>query len=567
MALACGYLFCAAIVVPHALTFPGVFSHGGLLGANDQTTAWLFVFWHGGFPLFALCYVFFPKKAWFDGLLHRHAGKVIGCSIVCILGLVVGLTLLTTIGHSILPTIIKGGDYSLLISTGVSPTIFALNAIALIALWRRREPAVLDVWLMVVLSVYLLDVVFSAIVSSARYDLGWYVGRSYSLVASCCLLVVLLYEVNRLHTRLSRSDERFRILVGGVKDYAIFLLDPQGLVVSWNEGGERIKGYKAREIIGQHFSCFYTAEDLAKGKPEHELIEARTEGKFEEEGWRLRRDNSRFWASVLITPLWDEMGELRGFGKVTRDITARRSAEALLAEKMNELSRSNEELAQFATVASHDLQEPLRMVCEYMKLLSRRYKGKLDADADEFIAFALDGAIRMQMLIKDLLTYSRVGTTGVELHNTSSEKSLQQAIANLRGAIAGSGALVTHDPLPVVMADEMQLSQLFQNLIGNAIKYQKPGIPKIHVSAVMNGQKKWNFSVRDNGIGIESKNFERIFGMFQRLHKRSEFEGTGIGLAICKKIVERHGGNISVELQPGQGATFNFALAEGMPSS
>lgn len=215
LALACGYLFCAAIVVPHALTFPGVFSDTGLLGANDQTTAWLYVFWHGGFPLFALCYVFFPKKAWFDGLLHRHAGKVIGCSIVCILGLVVGLTLLTTIGHSILPTIIKGGDYSLLISTGVSPTIFALNAIALIALWRRREPAVLDVWLMVVLSVYLLDVVLSAIVSSARYDLGWYVGRSYSLVASCCLLVVLLYEVNRLHTRLSRSDERFRILVGG----------------------------------------------------------------------------------------------------------------------------------------------------------------------------------------------------------------------------------------------------------------------------------------------------------------------------------------------------------------
>ena len=225
----------------------------------------------------------------------------------------------------------------------------------------------------------------------------------------------------------------------------------------------------------------------------------------------MRRDNSRFWASVLITPLWDEMGELRGFGKVTRDITARRSAEALLAEKMNELSRSNEELAQFATVASHDLQEPLRMVCEYIKLLSRRYKGKLDADADEFIAFALDGASRMQRLIKDLLTYSRVGTTGVELHNTSSEKSLQQAIANLRGAIAGSGALVTHDPLPVVMADEMQLSQLFQNLIGNAIKYQKLGIPKIHVSAVMNGEKKWNFSVRDNGIGIESTEFRADF--------------------------------------------------------
>ena len=207
------------------------------------------------------------------------------------------------------------------------------------------------------------------------------------------------------------------------------------------------------------------------------------------------------------------------------------------------------------------------MVCEYLALLSRRYKGKLDADADEFIAFALDGASRMQRLIKDLLTYSRVGTTGVELHNTSSEKSLRQAIVNLRGAIEASGALVTHDPLPVVLADEIQLSQLFQNLVGNAIKYQKLGIPKIHVSAVMNGENKWNFSVQDNGIGIDSTNFERIFGMFQRLHKRSEFEGTGIGLAICKKIVERHGGNISVESQPGQGSIFHFALAEGIPSS
>ncbi len=207
------------------------------------------------------------------------------------------------------------------------------------------------------------------------------------------------------------------------------------------------------------------------------------------------------------------------------------------------------------------------MVASYTQLLSRRYKGKLDSDADEFIAFAVDGASRMQRLIQDLLAYSRVGTKGKDLLDTSSEDALQQALINLRGAIEESGALVTHDPLPTVLADEMQLIQLFQNLVGNAIKYQRPGIPKVHVSAAQDGDKKWMFSVQDNGLGIDPQYFERIFGMFQRLHKREEFAGTGIGLAICKKIVERHGGTISVESQPGKGSTFRFALAgtEAMP--
>lgn len=199
------------------------------------------------------------------------------------------------------------------------------------------------------------------------------------------------------------------------------------------------------------------------------------------------------------------------------------------------------------------------MVASYTQLLARRYKGRLDPDADEFIAFAVDGASRMQRLIQDLLAYSRVGTKGKDLLDTSSERALQQSLVNLRGAIEESGAQVTHDPLPAVMADETQLIQLFQNLIGNAIKYQGPGVPRVHVSA-SNGGKQLTFSVRDNGLGIDPQYFERIFGMFQRLHKREEFAGTGIGLAICKKIVERHGGVISVESQPGEGSTFRFAL-------
>lgn len=201
------------------------------------------------------------------------------------------------------------------------------------------------------------------------------------------------------------------------------------------------------------------------------------------------------------------------------------------------------------------------MVASYTQLLSRRYKGRLDADADEFIAFAVDGATRMQRLIRDLLAYSRVASKGKDLVETSSEEALERALLNLRGAIEESSSLVTHDPLPVVRADETQLVQLFQNLVGNAIKYQGEGTPLIHVSAARDRAGRWVFSVRDNGLGIELQYFDRIFGMFQRLHKREEFEGTGIGLAICKKIVERHGGTISVESQPGQGSTFRFELA------
>lgn len=201
------------------------------------------------------------------------------------------------------------------------------------------------------------------------------------------------------------------------------------------------------------------------------------------------------------------------------------------------------------------------MVASYTQLLSRRYKGKLDSDADEFIAFAVDGASRMQRLIRDLLAYSRAGTKAKDLVDTSSENALQRALANLRGAIEDSGAQVTHDSLPIVLADETQLTQLFQNLVGNAIKYQGPGVPLVHVAASRNSGNDWMFSVQDNGLGIDPQYFEKIFGMFQRLHKREEFGGTGIGLAICKKIAERHGSRISVDSQLGHGATFRFALA------
>jgi PAS domain S-box-containing protein len=361
--------------------------------------------------------------------------------------------------------------------------------------------------------------------------------------------------------RRAEDRSRWNDMLIGVKDYALIVLDPEGRVTAWNEGAGRIKGYRSDEIIGEHFSKFYTPESQALGRPAEELRIAMAEGRFEDEGWRVRKDGSRFWANVIITSIHDGAGGLCGFGKVTQDITERKAAEMALLEKVTELNRSNEELGQFAYIASHDLQEPLRMVASYTQLLARRYKGKLDADADEFITFAVDGANRMQCLIQDLLAYSRIGTKGQELLEASSERALQQALVNLRDAIEESGALVTHDALPTVLADEIQLIQLFQNLVGNAIKYQKPGTPKVHISAARDGGERWNFAIKDNGLGIDPQYFEKIFGMFQRLHRRDEYAGTGIGLAICKKIVEGYGGSISVESKPGHGSTFRFALA------
>jgi PAS domain S-box-containing protein len=611
--------------------------------------------------------------------------------------------------------------------------------------------------------------------------------------------------------QLRESEEKYRSLIDGVQDYAIFTLDPGGKVISWNAGAERIKGYKAEEIIGQNFSRFYLQTDIVQNKPEKELHLAATSGRSEIEHWRVRKDGSRFWASVVITAARDSSGRLLGFSEISRDITERRDREAryrglleaapdamvvvnvaseivllnvqaekqfeyardellgqqvkniipqgfaerLLADDLRspadalaqqigtgieligrrkdgsdfpieimlsplespegilvtaairnitvrkdaekhlaqmegryrglleaapdamvvvnvageivllnvqaekqfgyrrdelvgqevkniipegfaerliaddlrspadalaqqigtgielsgrrkdgsefpieimlsplestegilvtaairditerknselhlvkmvgELKRSNDELQQFAYVASHDLQEPLRMIASYTQLLAKRYKGRLDSDADEFIAYAVDGSNRMQGLIHDLLAYSRAGTNGKALLEISSERALQDALANLRAMIQESAAVVTHDSLPVITTDNTQLTQVFQNLVGNAIKYRSAEVPRVHISATKNGGNEWTFSVQDNGLGIDPQYFDRIFVLFQRLHGREEFKGTGIGLTICKKIVERLGGRIWVESQPQKGSTFYFALPE-----
>jgi PAS domain S-box-containing protein len=360
---------------------------------------------------------------------------------------------------------------------------------------------------------------------------------------------------------LAQMESRYRGLLEAAPD-AMVVVNQGGEIVLLNLQAEKRFGYRRDDLIGQKvtdiipdgFAERLIADDLRSA--EDALAQQIGTG-IELTG--RRRDGSEFPIEIMLSPLESADGIL--VTAAIRDISARKKAEAHLLHKVDELSRSNEELEQFANIASHDLQEPLRMISSYTQLLSRRYKGRLDADADEFIAFAVDGAARMQRLIQDLLTFSRVGSNGNDLQETSSETALQQALVNLRGAIDDSGAQVTNGPLPVILVDEAQLTQLFQNLVGNAIKYQNSAAPRVHVSADLDDGHRWVFSVADNGLGIDPKYFDKIFGMFQRLHKREEYAGTGIGLAICKKIVERHGGNIVVESQPGQGSTFRFTVS------
>ena len=362
--------------------------------------------------------------------------------------------------------------------------------------------------------------------------------------------------------RLNRRNE----LVLNAAGEGIFGLNTDGAHTFVNPAAARMLGYTVDELIGGHSHTIwhYKKED---GGPypveECPIYAAYKDGtvhhKSDEVFWR--KDGTCFPVEYASTPIV-ENGSILGAVVTFRDITERRRSEGELKKLSDELSRSNADLEQFAYTASHDLQEPLRVVAGFLKLLSRRYKGKLDAKADEFIGFAIEGTDRMQALIKDLLEYSRVGTKSKSFKPTECLSVLESAVFNLQAAIKETGATVTHGDLPSVFGDASQLTMLFQNLISNAIKFHGRETPRIHISAEQkNGE--WVFSVKDNGIGIDPKFSEEIFKSFRRLHGKEEYPGTGIGLATCKKIAERHGGRIWVESEAGKGSTFFFTLPVG----
>ncbi len=333
-------------------------------------------------------------------------------------------------------------------------------------------------------------------------------------------------------------------------------ISADGKITDVNQATEDVTGYSREQLIGSDFSDYFTEPEKARAGYKQVF----TDGFVKDYQLAIRHRNGKVTDVLYNASVYQNAeGEVQGVFAAARDITQRIAMENELRQTMDKLKQSNAELEQFAYVASHDLQEPLRMVASYVQLLERRYKGRLDGDADEFIGYAVDGANRMRALIDDLLTYSRVGRLGKPFEPVDLNKTMAVVLQNLSATIDDSNAQVTYDKLPVVKADGGQLAQLFQNLIGNAIKFHGKEKPKVHIS-VKEQDSQYLFAVKDNGIGINPEYYERLFKIFQRLHTREEYPGSGIGLAICKKIVERHGGRIWVESQSGIGSTFYFTL-------
>jgi PAS domain S-box-containing protein len=396
------------------------------------------------------------------------------------------------------------------------------------------------------------------------------------LIAVAVLLLLVFYgfirhdleDRRRVAAALEESDRRFRGVMESAPD-AMIISNPTGIISLSNTRASELFGYAREELAGQSLSTLLlermapSAEpleeevDAARVARESALLDLRARG-AQLDG--VRRDGGRFPIDFSQSPL--EAGQEHLLITTVRDRTEQQRAEDAVRKFSLDLARSNAELERFAYVASHDLQEPLRMVSSYTQLLSRRYKGKLDANADEFIAYAVDGATRMQKLIGDLLTLSRVGTQAKPSEPVDTGAILQRVLSDMQSTIENVGAQIHYpEKMPTVLADGTQIGQLFQNIIGNGLKFHGEAAPRIEVTVTPeNGDEGWRFAFKDNGIGIEPQYFERIFVIFQRLHGKERYAGTGIGLAICKKIVERHGGKLWVESKPGEGTTFLFTL-------
>jgi PAS domain S-box-containing protein len=422
---------------------------------------------------------------------------------------------------------------------------------------------------------------------------GWRVRKNGSVFWASVVLTALHNDENKLigfskvtkdlteqkneQLALRQSEERYRLLVEQVTDYAIFMMDEKGRIVSWNEGAKRIKGYDPSEVIGKYFSIFYPEEEIFNGKPAYELKEVRKNGKYEEEGWRIRKDGSKFWANVIITAVYNADKILVGFSKVTRDLTERKIAEQTdkensekyrkIAQEMEtiniQLSQTNYDLEQFTSIVAHDLQEPLRTVKSFLHLINDRIaKGSFE-DIDVYVGKCSLAANRMRELIDNVLSYSQVSKGQISTVQWPLDEILENTMQNLKGSLDASGARILFDKSDndTITGDKVQLTQLFQNLVSNAIKFtdgKQPVITITHSSD--NGHS--HFAISDNGIGMDADSTSKIFDPFRRLHAARNYPGAGMGLAICKKVVERHQGRIWVESQPDSGSTFHFTLWE-----
>ena len=371
-------------------------------------------------------------------------------------------------------------------------------------------------------------------------------------------------------------------MIEQIEDYAIIFLNSEGIIENWNKGAERIKGYTAEEVIGKSFSMFYTPEDLAAQLPQELIALVANKGKATHEGWRVRKDGTRFWGSILITAIHGPENEVIGFSKITRDLTERKKAEddfqkytAEVERKNAELEAINNELKAFAYVSSHDLQEPLRKIQTFSDKILEKEFSVLSAQAQDYFMRMKNAARRMQLLIEDLLSYAQMNITDRKLEDSDLSVLIHEVKADLKELIETKQAIIEAEDLGTLEVIPFQFKQLMQNLFSNAIKFSTPGVqPVVRVKReTLKGKdagipelqpenRYAHITVEDNGIGFEKEYSGKIFELFQRLHGKHEFPGTGIGLSICKKIVENHEGFIMGDSTPGEGATFHVYLPE-----
>jgi PAS domain S-box-containing protein len=382
-----------------------------------------------------------------------------------------------------------------------------------------------------------------------------------------CSAIRDVTQRKQLAERHRENELRFRLLIDAVKDYAIISLDADGLVTTWNTGAERLKGYSSGEIIGQHMSRFYPQADIARRKPDQELQQAASTGHMEDQGWRVRKDGSHFWAEVAITAVHDSAGKLIGFLKIAKDITAKRDAEdqiqklnSELTQRVEELGTVNRELESFSYSVSHDLRAPLRHVDGFARILKEEYSPTLPEDAIRYLDRILEAATHMGQLIDDLLNLARIGRREMKREGVRIANVVKQAIAELPSEAQERHIEWRIEPLPEMNCDAGLLKLVFSNLLSNAVKFtRKQPIAVIEIGARMTGGVATIF-VRDNGVGFDPRYADKLFGVFQRLHRHEDFEGTGVGLATVQRIIRRHGGEIWAESQVNSGTTFSFTL-------
>jgi signal transduction histidine kinase len=451
LTLAGGYLFTAFITVSHALTFPGLFSPTGLLGAGPQSTAWLYEFWHVGFPLIVIGYALLGGRE--TNRPSSRPSLAILSTVVAVLGVVCALTLLATAGQDALPAIMRGNQYTPALIFVVS-SIWGLTLLALLLLWRRRPRSVLDLWLMVVMCAWLFDIGLAAVLNQGRFDVGWYAGRIYGLLAASFVLMVLLVENSKLYARLVDAYE-----------------------------GER---------------------------RERQLVQQRT----------------------------------------------------------TELTTANKELDAFSYSVSHDLRAPLRAMGGYARMLQSDYGERLDEEGRRLLGVVIGSASRMGELIDDLLAFSRLGRQPLKTQPVKLDDLVHQIIEEQQADREGRRIDFAVSKLGMAEADLALLKQALVNLLGNAIKFTRHRNPAvIEVGCRQEARNGRVYYVKDNGAGFDMQHARKLFGVFERLHRSDEYEGTGVGLAIVQRIIERHGGRIWAEARPEEGATFYFTLSPGARAS